>query len=195
MHYLKITASALLLVMLLPLSLYASADIQKGGFISWASEESSALDARWSVISARGGSAIPLTGAVSSSPRFPSPRAVKGKSGSGKLRTSIVVSRNFINEGRNIPFLPLSTKKRSSPSRGTGILRNPSNARLHVAYKRLRPVKSFVTEKRFFGARKSIRRPRLRYNRRISLSRYRSGRNATRPAYRAARPKRFKSIF
>jgi len=196
MRYSGTSTLVLLLVMLFPVSLLASGDLERAdGFISWASRVSSELDARWNTISGQGSFTATGVEASTGFPVSPAARTKARESSAGKLRTSILVSRNYIRKGNNIPFLPLSTRKRNSPSRGTGSLRSPSSARLHVAYKRLRPVKSFTTEKRFFGGRKGFIRPKLRSNRRISLSRYRSGRNATRPAYRAGRPKRFKSIF
>jgi len=196
MRYSGHATVVLLLVVLLPIGVMASDETAAtGAFFSWATKVSSELDARWNTISTKGDFSTGTVSAPSVSQVQSTAVTGEAEGGAGKLRSSIIVSRDFIRKGNNIPFLPLSTRKRNSPSRGTGALRNPSSARLHMAYKRLRPIKSFTTEKRFFGSRKSITRPRLRTNRRISLSRYRSGRNASRPAYRAARPKRFRSIF
>jgi len=186
-------ATLVLLILVLPALVIGADSNYDGDFVKWAMGESKQLDSRWESISSGAGGGIAHS-------RETGERNVvfvsqKTKCSRGKLRSSIIVGRDFIHKGKNLPFLPLSTRERNSASRGTGALRNPSKARLPVAYKRLRPVRSFVTEKRFFGARKSFVRPKLRTNRRISLSRYRSGRNATRPAYRASRPKRFKSLF
>ena len=186
-------ATLVLLVLVLPALVIGADGTYNGDFVRWAMGESQRLDSRWEAISSQsGGDFAQPDGTCVTNTTF-APQRVK--SSSSKLRSSIIVGRDFIHKGRNLPFLPLSTRERNSASRGTGALRNPSKARLPIAYKRLRPVKSFMTEKRFFGARKSFVRPKLHTNRRISLSRYRSGRNATRPSYRPSRPKRFKSLF
>ena len=186
-------ATLVLLILVLPALVIGAESTYDGHFVKWAMGESKRLDSRWESISSSAGRGFGHSRETDIRNTVFMTQKTKGSR--SKLRSSIIVGRDFIHKGKNLPFLPLSTRERNSASRGTGALRNPSKARLPIAYKRLRPVKSFVTEKRFFGTRKSFVRPKLRTNRRISLSRYRSGRNATRPAYRASRPKRFKSLF
>jgi len=165
-------ATLVLLILVLPALVIGAESTYDGHFVKWAMGESKRLDSRWESISSSAGRGFGHSRETDIRNTVFMTQKTKGSR--SKLRSSIIVGRDFIHKGKNLPFLPLSTRERNSASRGTGALRNPS---------------------RFFGTRKSFVRPKLRTNRRISLSRYRSGRNATRPAYRASRPKRFKSLF
>lgn len=98
-----------------------------------------------------------------------------------------VSGSQFIHKG-NPEFLPLSTKTRSGPSRGTNSLRNPAQASRGYARDFRRTVRSSTKIRNIFGPQRSVSRPKLKSNRRISKS-SRRRRSVSRPRHRADRPK------
>ena len=160
-------------------------------FVAWAIKQGQSCDREWSRI----------VGATSSRRDLASPscRVRTGRGSSTPVRTiQTAVHRaewthtttSFSHRG-DLPFLPLSTRNRNGPSRGTGVLRNPAQAQLGISHEYRRPLNSWVQRKRSFGQRSDFTRPRLTSYGRISTQSGRRG-AATRPAYRPDRPKRFR---
>lgn len=194
----------LLLVALVPIASIAASS--EGIYYAWAVKSSSELDATWSRItrSASQNSNVttsPFKGSTSNllaSSSFNTSSRRSTRAGSMRSlsggRSSITITGNYTHRGRNnTPFLPLSTRKRSGATRGMGMLKSPARAHLATSYKRLRPTNSSIQINRVFSGMRGYRRPRMRTINIMSRGRY--GRVASRPAYRASRPRKFKSIF
>lgn len=105
------------------------------------------------------------------------------KTGTDRLTVS---SSKFIHKG-NPEFLPLSTRDRSNPSRGTNPLKRPAQASRGYARDFRRSFRSCTKIRNIFGPQKSISRPRLKSNRRCSKSSRRG--SVSRPRHRADRPR------
>ncbi len=160
-------------------------------FVAWAIKQGQACDREWSRIASAPTHSREFTlisckaksyrgYSTYERPRYPAAR---------RAEWTHPPSR-FIHGG-DIPFLPLSTRSRNGPSRGTGLLRHPAQARLSISHKYRRPLNSWVQKKRYFGTRSDFTRPRLTSFGRISRGSGRRG-YATRPAYRPDRPKQFR---
>jgi len=195
----------LLLVTLAPLTAIA-AESSGNDYFTWAVKSSNELDATWNrLTAAHHSSSVTGSSPFSSSTSITSnshlfKRNLGRSANSGSVwntsntRNTILTTGNYTHRGKNnTPFLPLSTRKRSGATRGSGMLRNPAHAHLAVSYKRLRPTNSSTQTRRIFSGIRGHRRPPMRSINIMPRRRYR--RTASRPAYRASRPRMFKSIF
>ena len=196
----------LLLVALLPMTAMAANNSSQNSYFAWAVKSSKELDATWNRITSTASNSSYVTkspfasstsaSSISYSFKGSFDRSTKSKPmrsiSNGK--NSITISGNYTHSGRNnVPFLPLSTRKRSGATRGSGVLRNPARAHLATPYKRLRPANSSIQMRRISSGIRGYRRPSMRSINIMSRGRYK--RVASRPSYRAARPRKFKSIF
>ena len=114
--------------------------------------------------------------------------------GTGRPVTSTVESghwvhanTNFIHKGE-IQRFPLSTRLRSSPSRGTTRMSSPAGVQLRLSHDYRRIPNARVPRKHFFHDRAGKRRFVPGAGSRFSQARRRGG-GAMRPAIRASRPR------
>ncbi len=124
-------------------------------FSEWAVKQSAELDRRWNHVTA-GTTAQGCSGRSVSAGSFPGRsvtggfRGTTGKGSSGWNYIRPVTS--------NRSFLPITTRERSGPTRGTGMLRNPASARLAVPGERRLPINSMKFKRNFNIRRGGFRR-------------------------------------
>jgi hypothetical protein len=115
----------------------AAGGVEKTGnetFSSWAIGRSSELDSEWARIA--GSAPVVETGIQSAI--FTGSNGAGGRLGKTRMERnntghawkSTISSGGFIHKGMTTQFLPNVTKKRSAPSRGTGMLESPADAKL-----------------------------------------------------------------
>jgi hypothetical protein len=176
---------------------------ERSDFVEWALEQGKGLDNAWNRITA-GASHGTLKGSgtttigrsvLPGARRRGSPAAGRSVSlGANRQGGSPVESghwvhtnTNFIHKGK-LQRLPLSSRKRPSPSRGVNKLRHPARARLGISHDYRRIPNPRVPKKNFFHSRMGKRRRSPTMGSRITKSARRS-RGASRPSYRPARPR------
>jgi len=168
----------------------AAANESQTGFVAWALDRAGEMDQRWSSMTGLGETKPSdaryetVTTAERSST---SPRTVHGT----ELSHDIIASRSFLHKVTTKgQFLPLSTRDRNGAARGASSLQSPAKARLSLPNSVRRPLNSSIQQKKFFhtfGA--SVARPRLDSFGRLNKTGHYHSRAASRPAYRAARPR------
>jgi hypothetical protein len=111
-------------------------------------------------------------------------------SSSTKLSHKIIDSRDFVRRvGGDFQFMPQVAHRRNGAARGLTTLDSPADARLNVPYSIKRPLNSSIQQKNFFHSFGDVSRPRLNSFGRIHKSEHSFSRTASRPSYRAARPR------
>ncbi|MCU0639778.1 MAG: hypothetical protein MUF59_07915 [Candidatus Krumholzibacteria bacterium] len=105
-----------------------------GNFSAWAIGRSSELDSEWNRIAGSAPDVSPdIEGALAAGSGATAGRYGKThmeRNGAGNAWKSTISRGGFIHKGMTTQFLPNVTKKRSSPSRGTGTLESPADAKL-----------------------------------------------------------------
>jgi len=177
--------------LVLSISLKEARATEPDEFVEWALKQGQACDREWSRIA--GATTFPREFTLISGKA----RSYRGYARHDRpLHTAVrrvewTHPPSRFSHGGDLPFLPLSTRSRNDPSRGTGVLRHPAQARLGIPHKYRRPLNSWVQKRRHFGTRSDFTRPRLTSFGRISRGSGRRG-YPTRPAYRPDRPKRIR---
>ena len=105
-----------------------------GNFSAWAIGRSSELDSEWNRIAGSAPDVSPdIEGALATGSRAAGGGYGKmhmERNSAGNAWKSTISTGGFIHKGMTTQFLPNVTKKRSSPSRGTGMLESPAEAKL-----------------------------------------------------------------
>lgn len=103
-------------------------------FSAWAIGRSAELDREWTRIAGSAPDVNPdIEGALAAGSGVTGGRYGKThmeRIGAGHAWKSTISSGGFIHKGMTTQFLPNVTKKRSAPSRGTGALESPADAKL-----------------------------------------------------------------
>ena len=172
-------------------------------FVAWALEQGEGLDRAWDRITAgatpaaAGGSntaaparsyAVPagLDRSTAANWNAPGGSSTEWSPFNGKARW-IHPTSGFVHKGE-LELLPLSTRDRGSPSRGTSKLRNPASTRLGISHDYRRVPNARVPAKNFFQSRSGKWRISTKMGTRISQS-SRRGRVSARSSTRISRPR------
>ena len=150
---------------------------ESGEFVEWAMQQGRACDRSWDSFVKSQPDGVGVARAK-----------VRGMTTHSTAQTKTFANTNargFIHKA-NLPFLPISTRKRNGPARGLGKLDHPASARLNVPHKRRRPFNSRTELGSSRRRRTGATRLRVTSSHRISrVSRRRRG--VSRPTFRTTR--------
>lgn len=199
MRFLNVSSVFLVAVVFFLVPLRAAAS-ESDDFVQWALKQGKGLDKTWSRITAgktAGGMHGSSTIGTGQSARSWTRSTASGWSASGGSSSEwspvtdagnwTHTNSSFIHKGE-LPRFPMSTRDRTSPSRGTQALRNPAKARLGILHGYRRIPNARVPKKHFFHDQMGRTRPSPKMGTRFSPFQRRS-RGVTRPSYRPARPR------
>lgn len=200
MRFLIVSSAFLMTVVFLLIPLRAASS-EGDDFVQWALTQGKGLDKTWSRITAgktagtMHGSSTIGTGQSARSWTRSTASEWSTSSGSSSEWSPVTDAVNWIHTNSSfthkgeLPLFPLSTRNRTSPSRGTQRLMNPAKARLSTFYDYRRIPNARVPKKHFFQGRNGKMHISPKTGTRLSPFQRRS-RGATRPSYRPARPRR-----
>ena len=183
----RLLVIASILVLLLPVTSAFAGTSDGTSFMERAMRAGDRCDARWSRIAGDTGSnvsGLPIAGRRSG--------GVETRRSTARRRTPAghsIDASGFIHGGTTNRFFPLTARRRGGATRGTSVLRNPAGGSHGLSHDRLRKPSARLGNRRgFFSRRLSAPRKSAAMGQRIGGV-GRSRRSASRPAYRAARPR------
>ena len=183
MRYLFLASIVLLLSPVSP----AFAETPDGtSFVDFAMRAGDGLDARWSEIAGGRGNALQGLSTVGRR----SGGAVMQRSTTGRRTHArhTVDASGFIHKGKTERYFPITARTRDGATRGTRVLRYPASDSHGLSFDRRRQPDARMTKRGFFTRRASAPRKSPAMGQRIGGASS-TRRTASRPAYRAARPR------
>lgn len=183
-----IALSSLLFLLAVPIG--ASCETEYGtNFYAWAAGSSHECDKTWNLLVARE-TGLAIGGAERRMPLATIANAYNKESFSKRAKLDFCSSSGLMHKGvRNQRLFPMSTRKRSDPSRGASKFENLASSHLRSSFDRLRPLNSEVQQRKPFESFASPTRPKLNQSGRLSKSAHRK--SISHPGSRPDRPRLF----